>query len=246
MPMHRPSIMLAALLCAAAMACDDPLTAPRSATDTVGLVDAPGHDLELTLPALGRAEALDPPRLPRAAAPPDVPEDYDLPASIIYSARSYPYAFAGAAGNEAVTVFSGNQLRVDVWATVTFLAEPIVTNFKQTTQKAYVFPKTKKTHSAFSNIRIEGGCGHTASGYAQHAAWVDYGPFDWGVAEAPSAGTPYSQPPCETSVVPNDGDAPGGGSGPPPGEIYTCWYRYYYDIDTGEVLHTELLYCESI
>ena len=176
-----------------------------------------------------------------------MPEDHDLDQALIRKATSNPYVAHGVAGNEAKTTFTGNRIKVDVYATVKFLAEPIVSDFLQTTQDTYVLPQTEKRHSAFSHVRIEGPCGHTASGRAQHTAWIDYGPYEWGETERPSTGAPFSQRACESEEVAIDETEGGaGGNQPPPGEIYTCWYRFYYDIETGQILHTELLYCETV
>jgi hypothetical protein len=236
-----------ALLSAGLSACDGQPTALDRVHDAPPHLTAPGHDLELDFPLSLGTEKLRGPAQARTVAPTDVPEDYDLDQALILKATSNPYVGHGSAGNEAKTTFTGNRIKVDVYATVKFLAEPIVSDFLQTTQDTYVFPQTEKRHSAFSRVKIEGPCGHVVSGHAQHIAWIDYGPYEWGETERPSIGTPLSQRACETEEVPPDErEDGGGGSQDPPGEIYTCWYRLYYDLATGEILHSELLYCETL
>lgn len=247
MPLSRRMTPTLALLCAGLVACDGQPAAPDTSRDVPGHLSAPGHDLEIDFrPFMGTAKVSGSARA-RSAAPSGVPEDYDLDQALILEATSNPYVGHGLAGNQAMTTFTGNRIKVDVYATVTFLAEPIVTDFLQTTQDSYFFPQTEKRHSAFSNVRIEGPCGHVASGRAQHIAWVDYGPYEWGETERPSTGAPFSQQACETEEVPVDETGGGSGGGQPPaGEIYTCWFRYYYDVATGEILHVELLFCETV
>jgi hypothetical protein len=236
-----------ALLPVVLSACEGQPLSPDEVSGAAGRLTAPGYDLDLDPPLFGGQEELGSSARPLGVPPSDLPEDYDLDEALISRATSSPYVAPGSAGNEAKTTFTGNRIKVDVYTTVKFLAEPIVTEFLQTTQDTYLLPQTEKRHTAFSSVRIEGLCGHTATGHAQHIAWIDYGPYEWGETERPSVGAPFSQPACEKEDLPVDeSDRSGGGDEPPPGEIYTCWYRYYYDIDTGEILHAELLYCETV
>ncbi|MEJ2203110.1 MAG: hypothetical protein P8170_03275 [Gemmatimonadota bacterium] len=246
MSTQRRLALLIAVFLSGPMACSEEPVAPKAVLDEPGGVTVPGHDLELTLPLPERAANAGPSARADEPMPADLPEEYDLEAALISKATSSPYVAYGRAGNQAKTTFTGNRIKVDVYTTVTFLAEPLVTEFLQTTQDSYFWPQTEKRHDAFSQIAIEGSCGHTASGRAQHVVWIDYGPYEWGETERPSNGKPYSQRDCETDDAPVDDPRTGsGGDEPPPGEIYTCWYRYTYDIYTGEVLEFELLYCET-
>jgi len=247
MSIHRRAAVIIAVLSAGPLACGEQPVGLQPVLTGPAPLTAPGHDLDLTLTLPWRTGSVGAPSRTLSARPPDLPDDYDLQEALIVKATSNPYVGHGSAGNQAKTTFTGNRIKVDVYTTVTFLAEPIVTEFLQTTQDTYFLPQTEKHHDAFSSVRIEGSCGHTASGHAQHIAWIDYGPYEWGETERPSSGGRYSQPACETDEVPVEDSRTGGGeSGPAPGDIYTCWYRYYYDIDTGEILDVELLYCETI
>ena len=245
------TVVAATCLGLVAVACDDSPTAPRgnppdSITDLAPAVTVPGTDLELRVPvAVARPESEEAPGGLQLSAPPGVPETHQLESGLIVSAWSEAFAWWGNAGVLAHTKFLGNRIKVDVTATVSFLGQPLVSSLTRSTEDTYIYPLNVKDHAASSHISIEGECGHKASGGAQHRVWVQYVDLEWGWAQRPSNASPHSQPACDTHVVPVTEGSSGAGDQAPPGEIYTCWYRYYYDIETGQVLHTELLYCAS-
>lgn len=249
---------LAAILAIGGAGCTEQPVAPEAALDPPVSVTAPGHDLSLELPDLSVGQpdsgtgivgaTRQPPVGASAAAPPGVPDDYDLDFSVITEAESIPYAANGNAGNRARTTFTGNVIRVDVWSSVSFLGETVVNNLLQTSQNTYMLPKIAKEFDAYSNTPITGACGHTASGNAQHKTWIEYAMITWGATERPSNSSPHSQPGC--TITEEEGEDPGGsggtgGGGKDGGEedgMYICWYRIWTD-SNGRIVLTEFLGC---
>ena len=199
--------LLIAFASVGALACHDDPVAPHVASESVSesvpptLVTAPGHDLDLTFVPLHASADSGPSSAPINAAPPAMPVGYGITRAWIRSARSYPFAAGGIAGNQAITVFTGNRIRVDSWATVSFLGSTIVSDFKQRTEDTYFFPQMEKTHSAYSVVSIDADCGHSATGRAEHEAWTSYAPFGWGPTVRSSTGERVSQPDCITEVT---------------------------------------------
>lgn len=83
-------------------------------------------------------------------------------------------------------------------------------------------------------------CGLTVQGSSQHKAWWQFyqgkGTSEWGVDQKPSQAAPVGQSGCtqETGGATESSESSSG---------VVCTYFITYDLDTGEILNAELLYC---
>lgn len=99
-----------------------------------------------------------------------------------------------------------------------------------------------------TSIDTDVACGLSGDARSQHGAWweaaLGTGPSTFGAGWVSSWASNVRQDPCPppTNTTTNTGGG-GGGGGVPGGGSYTCYIWWRYDMDTGDVLDAQLLYC---
>ncbi|MDH3272566.1 MAG: hypothetical protein OEN56_14610 [Gemmatimonadota bacterium] len=95
-----------------------------------------------------------------------------------------------------------------------------------------VWPKVYTDHT----------CGLTAQGDSSHKAWWQFyqgrGAPEWGVDEVPSQAAPVAQGSCTNQTGTRTGSEERSGG-------FICSYFITYDLDTGEIVDAQLLYCST-
>jgi hypothetical protein len=173
------------------------------------------------------------------------PDDVERPLQRIIDPRTITGLWPGKAWAEGANRYVGNVGRIETTAKVTFegqsLAEqPVVIQ----DHVPFIFDFGQiKFITAFAPVSTDHECGLTVRGSSLHAAsWQFFtgaGAPAWGEAIVTTVATHSSQPIC-----PVDDPGPTGVSGPGPGGS-TCHYRIEYDLDSGQVISVELLYCSA-
>lgn len=203
-------------------------------------------------PSLTQADLTPPDSVHLVAPPPgETPpradfdgESFNRPLAQIFNERSTGDFQAGFAGVYGYHDYIGNVGRVSTEAHLTFQNQhlgsaPLST--QHYTPFLLDFGR-RKSIWAFPKIYTDQTCGLTVQGSSQHrASWQFYQATsvqNWGVTEEGTQSKPYSQGACsgDTGGFQAEHTQPGG---------IVCTYWITYDVDTGEIISAELLFCSS-
>ncbi len=175
----------------------------------------------------------------------DFDEDsFDRPLAQIFNERSTGDFQEGFAGVYGYHDYIGNVGRVSTQAHVSFEHQHLGSaplNTQQYTPFLLDFGR-RKSIWAFPKVYTDQKCGLTVQGSSQHkASWQFYQATsvqNWGVTEKGTQSKPHSQGACtaDTGGFEAEHTQPGG---------IVCTYWITYDLDTGEIISAELLFCSS-
>jgi hypothetical protein len=164
-------------------------------------------------------------------------------ASAIYDARTIAGFEPGGAWAMGEHRYQGNKGRVDTEVTAVFDGTEIGS------QSAYRLADWSfwldfgwvKHISAIAHFYTNHECGLTTWGNSNHEAWWEAVPganiATFGKIGVSTSSQPEHQPGC---APPSGGGGGGGGAI----EGAYCWVSIWYDIETGEVLEYDILFCE--
>lgn len=229
---------------------------------TVGDSDVP-IDLAFVLPEIStetiahaRIEEVDPSSGPAGAFsedPDPTAEEPDMDEiGRIYGAGTtvgFTTTYAYATGRHSYT---GNVGRVDTKAVVTVDGQVLGTQpaMRQNAVPFLLDWGEVKSIWAEAYVFTDTDCGLRVSGDSDHRAWFQWflgnSAPSWGEARVSSqAFPPVEQPDC-TEVVeePYSGESDAGSDGD--SKATSCWYLVTYDLETGEIIDAEFLYCDDV
>jgi len=232
---------------------DTPTTGPVGADDDLPM------SLDLMVPKLGAsalavwstegADALVGGPAPTLYADEEAPEvegSWDNPASAIYDARTIAGFAPGSAWAMGEHSYQGNKGRIETTVTAAFEGTQIGSQsaYRLADWTFWLDFGIVKHISAIARLYTNHECGLTAWGSSNHEAWWEAIPganiATFGRISRSSTSDPEFQPDC-APPVPYAGGGGGGGGGP---EGAYCWVSIWYDLDTGEVLDYDVLFCE--
>ncbi len=244
--MHRPPFLLALIVAGAvASGCvSEPGTGPLGVVaENVPRV----HPPVLTRADLVQDESRQSPPRPAADGPVTAvfeEDSFNRPLQQIFNARSTGDFQTGFAGVYGTHEYIGNVGKITTTANVTHnrehLGSTVGTN-QQYTPFLGDFGRKKKI-DVFPKVYTDMTCGLVVEGTSQHqASWQFYQATsvqNWGVVQVFTQATPHAQGACsgETGGFETEHTRPGG---------IVCTYWITYDLDTGEIVDAELLFCSS-
>lgn len=175
----------------------------------------------------------------------DFDEDLrDLPMSQIFEADSRADFQPGFAAIYGTHKYTGNGASITTDVHVTYRDQhlgtvsgerqaynPFLLDFGRI-KHIWVFPKVYTDHE----------CGLTVQGGSRHSAWWTFFQGNdvqtWGKVIQTTQARPRSQPSCSTNVGSFETEHKDAGG-------MVCTYWITYDMDTGQIISAELLYCSS-
>jgi len=254
-PSRAIRAILATMLVAAG--CSDESTTPLRPADI------PPPDLLLTFPAFTEQDRMhvergevEPPGGPAGIFSED-PEEASPDMNAI-SEITFPRTDVGFQGAYAFSrgshSYTGNVGRVETVATVSYEGQVIGTQPQaREVYDPFLLDFGRTKHMAVDAlVFVEQECGLEVDGHSKHFAhwqwFLGSTVSTWGHSEAGSqAFPPVEQPPCQQQDGADGGygggSEDGGGSGG--GGAVTCWYWVTYDLDTGDIYGTRLLFCDE-
>lgn len=171
-------------------------------------------------------------------------DSLNRPIEQIFNARSTGDFQAGFAGVYGTHEYIGNVGRITTTANVSYnqahLGSMVGTK-QQYTPFLGDFGRTKRI-DVFPKIYTDKTCGLVVEGSSQHhASWQFYQATsvqNWGVVQEFTQAKPYAQGACsgQTGGFQTENTQPGG---------IVCTYWITYDLDTGEIVDAQLLFCSS-
>ena len=246
-------------------ACAEP---PTTAVEFDGY--STSADLHFSVPALGAEQLVatqpvsaDTDRVPEVAGParagefvegefvdgeePSGPEDvadYLDEVGSVYDRRTY-VGFGPTYGYSwGEHRYQGNKGRVTTTATISLDGQQLGSQTAVSEDYGLFLidgPQVKYI-ATIARAYTDQGCGLQVSGASQHEAWwewfMGFGVATWGVVRVDSDTSPESQDPCE----PVEAAVAGG----PSGLATVCWFSIDYDLETGEIVSVELLFCTGM
>ena len=159
----------------------------------------------------------------------------------------------GYAYSNGYQLYTGNHAEMSTTATVIYEGTVIGTStqFTESTvpfltdwgQEKNIVVETYVFTDQTCGLRVDGRSEHRASWQWFLATWVG----NWGQdAQSSMAFPPYDQAPCEQMVEPSGSGGGIEGGGTEADGVVTCWYLVTIDYQTGEILDSRFLYCESL
>lgn len=178
-------------------------------------------------------------------APADFEEDpYSRPPAAIFEADSRGDFQEGFGGVYGTQMYGGNKGSITTTAHVSYKDQHVGTatgSREQYTPFLGDWGRTKHLW-VFPKVYTDRECGLSVQGGSQHAAWWEFyqggAVQTWGRDGLSTQAPPYPQGACSNNVGSFEAEnaKPGG---------LVCTYWITYDLDTGEVISAELLYCSS-
>lgn len=242
--------LLTLVVATVASGCDDPHpTDPLEGQDDS--IAAGPVDLMLRIPALTNEmlttrsfveltpDSATSPQAGPAGAPLEM-----RPFQQVFDPRTRVYFQDGYSAALGIHQYVGNVGSIRTTANVDYRAQYLGSH---TSEKQQYFPflldfGRLKSIWVEAKVFSDHECGLNIGGDSSHAAsWQFFqggsAPL-WGTSRMPSQAQPVSQPGCSRRTGESTGaEAQPGGS--------TCYYLITYDLDTGEILNADFLYCTS-
>jgi len=251
---HRAGPVAVLLL----VACAEPPTGPPTADAGVSPVDLAFHfpafvrgpvvvEAESDSGPVGPARVVEPDEEPPPPPGPDEPVDpSDLPASDVWDQRTRAGFQTGSAWAWGFHAYQGNKGAVTTTVNVALDGVQIGSQSARRQDDAvfwFDFAVPKRI-DVLARAYVAQECGLSAWGRSEHSAWWEAIPganiATFGLVIRPSSSDLEMQaecPPEEPPVLPGPGGGGGGGG--------YCFIEVWYYEDTGEVISSQVLYCEE-
>lgn len=179
--------------------------------------------------------------------PEEVTPDYDAVAKIVSASTRVGFN-PGYAYSAARQRYTGNHGEIETAATVTYAGRIIGIQpaSRENTVPYLLDFGNEKTIWVDAYVFTDQQCGLEVDGSSFHSAswqWFLGTVANWGEdSETTQAFPPVAQDSCEEEVFIDEGT---GSAGPEGDGLVTCWYLVTYDLNTGEVIDAEFLYCDG-